>query len=67
MNDLVAVDADRFYITKMFHYKDSNRQVMEHYMRLKFGTVMFYDGHKARDVVTNLFMPNGINVSPDRQ
>ncbi|XP_045159588.2 serum paraoxonase/arylesterase 1-like [Mercenaria mercenaria] len=65
MNDLVAVGKDKFYITKFWQSRDTYMEAAEMYLRLKTGGVMYYDGKKARQVVSDLQMPNGINISPD--
>ncbi|KAL4236463.1 hypothetical protein ACF0H5_004849 [Mactra antiquata] len=67
MNDLVVVDRDKFYITKFSHYRDHLKQQLEILSKWKSGKIYFYDGYKAREVVSGLTNPNGINISPDKR
>ncbi|XP_060580723.1 serum paraoxonase/arylesterase 2-like [Ruditapes philippinarum] len=66
MNDLVAVDVDKFYITKYTMYRDTNSILFEHLSHLRQGKIFYYDGRKAREVSAGYFLPNGINISPDK-
>jgi arylesterase / paraoxonase len=65
-NDLVAVDAKRFYVTN-----DLNRDFgtlggkLEVFLRLPYSDVVYYDGERARAVADNIAYPNGINASRD--
>ncbi|XP_060580716.1 serum paraoxonase/arylesterase 1-like [Ruditapes philippinarum] len=65
MNNLVAVGKDKFYITKFWQSRDTYMEYAEMMLRMKTGGVLYYDGKKARQVVGDLEMPNGINISPD--
>lgn len=65
MNDLVAVGKDKFYITKYWQSRDAYMEYLEMMFRMKTGGVLYYDGRKARQLVSGLEMPNGINISPD--
>lgn len=67
MNDLVAVDLDKFYITKYTMYRDKLSIQLEHMSHLRQGGIYYYDGRKARVVSSGYFMPNGINISPDKK
>jgi len=69
MNSLVAVGKDKFYITRFWRFRQKAYIVAEWYARLKSSGVgvMYYDGHRAREVTTGSYlMTNGINVSPDK-
>ena len=69
MNDLVIVDKDKFYITQYIHSRDYNKAVYEIWLlsHVKYtGKVFYYGGERAREVVSDLFVPNGINISPDK-
>lgn len=66
MNDLVAVGQDKFYISKYTVYRDGNSIKLEHFSHLRQGKIYYYDGRKARVVSDGYFLPNGINVSPDK-
>ena len=65
MNNLIAVGKDKFYITKFWQSRKANMQYAEMMLRMKTGGVVYYDGKKARQVVDNLELPNGISISPD--
>jgi len=66
MNDLVVVARDQFYITRYFWARgDVARTMFEVLTRRHWGAVQYYDGRRARTLVENLFIPNGINISPD--
>ncbi|XP_053394251.1 serum paraoxonase/arylesterase 1-like isoform X1 [Mercenaria mercenaria] len=67
MNDLVAVGNDKFYITKSIHFRNFMWYNWEMLSGLKFGGVFYYDGHKAREVASGYYIPNGINISPDKK
>ncbi|XP_053395644.1 uncharacterized protein LOC123523548 [Mercenaria mercenaria] len=67
MNDLVAVDVDKFYITKYTMYRDTRSIQMEHLSHLRQGKIFYYDGRRAREVSAGYFLPNGINISPDKK
>lgn len=67
MNDLLAVDKDKFYITKFAHYRENVKYNIELLSRWKSGKIYFYDGYKSREVVSGLLQPNGINISPDKR
>ena len=66
MNDLVAVDKDKFYITQWLYNKDLRFALIELLLFQRLGKVFYYDGGKVREVASNLFGPNGINMSPDK-
>ena len=66
MNDLIAVDKDKFYITQWLYNRDLAKSYIEMFLFQHLGKVFFYDGSKAREVASNLFISNGINISPDK-
>ena len=68
MNDLVAVDKDKFYITRNFYFRNAWFWYLELgllYHLYEYGEVQFFDGKRSRTVATKLNSPNGINISPD--
>jgi sugar lactone lactonase YvrE len=69
MNDLVAVDKDKFYITKFYgSARDGEKQKIEISDKQRLGQILFYDGAKAKVVSPEYFLqPNGINASPDKR
>ncbi|XP_053394247.1 serum paraoxonase/arylesterase 2-like isoform X2 [Mercenaria mercenaria] len=67
MNDMVAVGRDKFYITKFAHFRDYRNYNLEIFSGMKLGGIFYYDGHKAREVASGYYVPNGINISPDKK
>lgn len=67
VNDLLVVGKDKFYITQFchFHFHENSKLNLEWLSRWKTGKVLYFDGHRAREVATDLQQPNGINISPD--
>ena len=66
MNDLVAVGKDQFYITQWLYSRDLAYSYIEFALFQHLGKVFFYDGRRAREVASGLFVSNGINISPDK-
>jgi len=64
-NDVVAVDAERFYVTNDHHFPPGALQVVEDYLQLAIGNVLYFDGRSFREVVRDTAYANGINRSPD--
>ncbi|MBN1210284.1 MAG: strictosidine synthase family protein [Myxococcaceae bacterium] len=64
-NDLVAIDARRFYVTNDHHYPPGFMQKVEEYLQLAMSNVLFYDGQGFREVFTGGIYSNGINRSAD--
>lgn len=61
LNNLAVVGEDQFFFTNKYSYW----QTMEVLLRLRFGSVGFFDGSHCKLVETGLFIPNGIALSPD--
>ena len=57
-NDLVALSENTFYITNFFYYRNNLPEAL---LRLKWGSVVYYDGQQGHTVLTGLDGPNGIN------
>ena len=66
MNDLVAVDKDKFYITQWLYNRDLGLSLIEMFLFQHLGKVFYYDNGKVKEVASNLFGSNGINISPDK-
>jgi arylesterase/paraoxonase len=66
-NDLVAVGVDRFYVTNTHKNPPGSMQTIETYLQLSGAQVLFYGPGGFRPAITNLMLPNGINVSPNGQ
>lgn len=71
INDLVAVDAERFYVTNDHAAPFGARQLIEDLAQLTLGksagrgTVVYFDGRVFRDVLHGMAYANGINASRD--
>ncbi len=65
LNDLVAVAADRFYVTRTHQHGPGKLQTLENWLQLEGGQVLSYGPGGFRSVVDGLVFPNGINVSRD--
>ena len=69
MNNIIAVDKDKFYITQFMYFRDFAKfylEVLAYPFNWKWDAMMFYDGTKVKIVADNLFGANGINISPDK-
>ena len=66
MNDLVAVGPDQFYITQWLYNRDLAYSYIEFALFQHLGKVFFFDGRKAKEVASGMFVSNGINISPDK-
>jgi arylesterase/paraoxonase len=64
-NDLVAVAADRFYVTNTHQHPPGTLQTLETYLQLKGAEVLAYGPGGFSTAIPELVFPNGINVSPD--
>ena len=62
-NDLVAVDAKRFYVTNDHGSAPGFMQTLEDYFRLPRSNVVYYDGTAFRQVASGIQFANGINMS----
>jgi len=56
----VIVDRDRFYLTNDGYYQNMIMCQIELLFRLRVGSVVYYEGHNASIVQSNLITPNGI-------
>jgi len=64
-NDIVFVDAERFYFTNDHGYTSGAGVFFENYMGLKASGVVYFDGENFRDVAGDIAYANGINITPD--
>jgi arylesterase/paraoxonase len=64
-NDIVGVDAERFYLTNTHANPPGAAQTVETYLKLSGARVVFFDGHAFRTAIEDLTFPNGINLSAD--
>jgi hypothetical protein len=58
---LAVVGDDQFYFTNYLYISDR----LEFPLGLRWGSLGFFDGTRTRLIVTGLFGPNGIALSPD--
>jgi len=65
-NDLVAVGADRFYLTNSRRHTGGSLGWIEATFRLRWGNVVYYDGRAFSEAIAGVAFPNGINVDRDR-
>jgi len=65
VNDVVAVDGERFYATIDHGYSSGNMRKVEDYGRLSMAFVVYYDGETVSEVAGTFRYANGINVSHD--
>jgi len=61
-NDLVAVDASRFYVTNSSRHDGGWLGWLEEAFRLDLANVLYYDGAVFSEAIGGLGAPNGINV-----
>ncbi|MFQ5629546.1 MAG: strictosidine synthase family protein [bacterium] len=64
-NDLVALDANRFYVTNDHGNQTDFGRAIEEYLQLRRSYVLYYDGSIFRMVAEGLAYANGINTSAD--
>ena len=64
-NDVVAVGPDSFYATNDHGTSSPTGKMVDDFLLLRNGNVVYYDGSEMRVAADTLGYPNGINVSPD--
>lgn len=62
-NDLVAVDAERFYATNDHGSQHPKVRMLEDYLRLNLASVVYFDGEMFTTVLDGLTYANGIEVN----
>jgi len=68
VNDLILVSPKSFYVTNCMRFTSPMvLQFAELIFKLPLGSVVFYDGKVAKEVLTGLKGPNGIALSPDKK
>jgi len=65
-NDVVAIDAQRFFVTNDHGNQPGIWRTLEDYLLLERASVVYYDGAKFKRVAEGLQYANGINLSRDR-
>ncbi|WP_342377251.1 SMP-30/gluconolactonase/LRE family protein [Myxococcus stipitatus] len=64
-NDILAVDAERFYVTNDHGHPPGAMRTLEDYLQLGLGSVVYFDGQRFQTVIEGTKYANGINVSRD--
>ena len=64
-NDVVAVGPESFYATNDHGTSSPNGKLIDDFLLIRNGNVVYYDGKEMRVATDLLGYPNGINVSPD--
>lgn len=65
-NDLVAIDADRFYFTNDHGYTKGLGKLGEEYLGWAVSNVVYFDGQNYREVADGIAYANGINMDLER-
>lgn len=65
-NDVVPLDAQRFYVTNDHGNQSGFWRTLEDYLLLERASVVYYDGAKFERVAGGLQYSNGINLSRDQ-
>jgi arylesterase/paraoxonase len=66
-NDVVLVDAERFYFTNDHGYTKGIGRFLEEYGNLAVSNVVYFDGDSYREVAGGIAYANGINIDRARQ
>lgn len=66
-NDIIALDADRFYFTNDHKNTEGLALIAENYLGLALSNTLFFDGSGFREVAGAIQYANGITISPDRK
>lgn len=64
-NDIVALDADRFYFTNDHGYTEGLGKLAEEYLGLAVSNVVYYDGSTYKEVADGIAYANGINADQE--
>lgn len=65
-NDLVLLDAERFYVTNDHGYTKGIGRLLEEYGNLAVSNVMYFDGQEYRKAAKGIAYANGITVDHAR-
>lgn len=65
LNDVVAVGPRQFYATNDQRYKDGIGAILEVFLGLPLGELIYFDGDKGTKAVGGFAFANGVNVSLD--
>ena len=67
MNDLVVIDDFSFYVTNWLPGRNKLENLLKGLLMLPVGDVVFFDGKVGDIAVKSLFIPNGIDIAPDKE
>lgn len=65
INDVVALDRDRFYASNDHGSKNGIVRMLEDYLRLNLGSVVYFDGDEAHVALKGQTYANGVQTSLD--
>ncbi|MEM9934632.1 MAG: SMP-30/gluconolactonase/LRE family protein [Bacteroidota bacterium] len=65
-NDIVALDAARFYFTNDHGYTEGLGKLAEEYLGLAVSNVVYYDGSSFTEVADGIAYANGINYDGEK-
>jgi len=65
-NDIVMIDANRFYFTNDHKYTEGFGRLTEDYLGRSLSNVIYFDGTTYREVATGIAYANGINYDVKR-
>jgi arylesterase/paraoxonase len=66
-NDIVLINESQFYVTNDHGFSKPFFKLFEDYLQMSKSNILFYDGSYFIEVVADLQMANGINVSRDKK
>ena len=66
-NAIVALDANRFYVTNDHGSQTDLGRSLDDYLVLPRADVLYFDGTMFREVARGLAFPSGIEISPDQK
>jgi len=66
-NDIVLINESQFYVTNDHGFSKPFFKLFEDYLQMSKSNILFYDGIGFIEVVSDLQMANGINVSRDKK
>ncbi|XP_077346883.1 serum paraoxonase/arylesterase 2-like [Lithobates pipiens] len=67
VNDIVAVGPESFYATNDHYFESMHMKFLENLLGLQLSNVVFYSPGDVREVVSGLYMANGIEISNDKK
>ena len=65
-NDIVLLDAERFYVTNDHGYEHGVGRLVEEYGNLAISNVVYFDGQDYSEAAGGISFANGINIDRER-